>query len=64
MIGIPCVIFALLAEKYQKKWAEEKERRDWERWEKCERMREKMGHTTDIVKIKRCTRPPRKKHRH
>lgn len=58
------VIFAALSTKYKKKWAGEKDRKRWEKWEEGEEIRRKMGHTTDLVKISRSSRPPRKKHRH
>ena len=64
MIGMVCWLFAGLILHYEKRWESEEDRKNWEKWEECEKMREEMGHEVGIVKIRKTTRPARKKHRH
>lgn len=58
------VIFTEFLNKYEQKWENEKEASQWQKWEECEMIRNSIGHTTDIVKIPKYKRPPRKKHHH
>lgn len=59
-------VFALALLLSEKQWALEKEQKAQIRWEEGEALRDEMvgQHTGEFQKIRRPTRPARKKHRH